>query len=212
MQPTHPKIYHIIHIDKLQSIIDDAHLWCDEEVIRKGSSGTTIGMSSIKERRLTELTLESHPGLYVGQCVPFYFCPRSVMLYMMHMGNSPDITYSGGQDNIIHLEADLMKSIQWAEENNKKWAYTFSNAGSRYFEDSNDLSKLGELDWHVINSRQWSGSQDTKQSEFLCEHSFPWELFERVGVHSQSIFQKVTDIIESSSHKPSIEIKSDWYY
>lgn len=31
--------------------------------------GTTIGMSRIKTRRLTELQLSSHPGLFVGQCV-----------------------------------------------------------------------------------------------------------------------------------------------
>ena len=57
----------------------------------------------------------------------------------MHKHNSQDITYTGGQNNIIHLEIDLHKAIAWAEENNKRWAFTFSNVGSRYFEDSNDL-------------------------------------------------------------------------
>jgi len=83
MQPINQKIYHILHFNKLQSIINSGGLLSDAEVIRQGLGGTTIGMNSIKQRRLTELTLETHPSLYVGQCVPFYFCPRSVMLYMM---------------------------------------------------------------------------------------------------------------------------------
>ena len=75
-----PKIYHIVHVDRLPSIIADGSLWCDAEIARRTEAnadiGTMIGMNSIKQRRLTELTLDSHPSLYVGQCVPFYFCPR----------------------------------------------------------------------------------------------------------------------------------------
>ena len=67
----------------LPSIIADGCLWSDAEVVRRvqigGDIGTTIGMSSLKEQRQTVRQLSSDPGLYVGQCVPFYFCPRSVM-------------------------------------------------------------------------------------------------------------------------------------
>ncbi|MCU0924201.1 MAG: DUF4433 domain-containing protein, partial [Burkholderiaceae bacterium] len=81
--PARPKIYHICHVDRLASIVAEG-LLSDAEVQRLAPPGTVIGMSNIKQRRLTELTLDSHPGLYVGQCTPFYFCPRSVMLYLIH--------------------------------------------------------------------------------------------------------------------------------
>lgn len=29
-----PKIYHIVHVDRLPSIIADEHLWCDAEMLR----------------------------------------------------------------------------------------------------------------------------------------------------------------------------------
>ena len=65
--PANPKIYHIVHMDRLSSIIADGHLWCDAEIARreagKPGAGTTIGLSSIKQRRLNELQLTSHPGL-----------------------------------------------------------------------------------------------------------------------------------------------------
>ncbi|MFZ0284265.1 MAG: DarT ssDNA thymidine ADP-ribosyltransferase family protein [Terriglobales bacterium] len=67
--PRHPKIYHIVHVDRLPSIVADGHLWCDAGVVRRLPPGTTIGMNNIKQRRLTELTLSSHPDLHVGDWV-----------------------------------------------------------------------------------------------------------------------------------------------
>ena len=84
--PTEPKIYHIVHVDRLTSIISDGYLWSDAETRRRGVGRTGIGMDRIKKRRLEELTLSSHPDLFVGDCVPFYFCPRSVMLYLIFRG------------------------------------------------------------------------------------------------------------------------------
>ncbi len=71
--PAQPKIFHIVHVDRLASILGSNGLLCDAQIIAQQAAGTTIGMNTIKQRRLTELTLDSHPGLYVGQCVPFYF-------------------------------------------------------------------------------------------------------------------------------------------
>src|ERR1044071_8723338 len=104
--PAQPKIYHIVHVDRLPSIVADGHLWCDAEILRRATPGTTVGMQSIKQRRL-QATLTSHPDLCVGDCVPFYFCPRSIMLYVIYQANHPELTYRGGQEPIVHMEADL---------------------------------------------------------------------------------------------------------
>ncbi|MCK5828093.1 DUF4433 domain-containing protein, partial [Candidatus Bipolaricaulota bacterium] len=71
--PAAPKLYHIVHADRLPSIIAAERLWCDAEIARRSPHGTSIGMNQIKQRRLTELTLTSYPDLHVGDCVPFYF-------------------------------------------------------------------------------------------------------------------------------------------
>ena len=104
--PANPKIYHIVHVDRLASIVNDEYIWCDAEVIRRGSAGTNIGFSKLKTRRLAR-SLDSIPGLTGGSCVPFYFCPRSPMLFIYERKNHPELTYFGGQEPIIHLEFDL---------------------------------------------------------------------------------------------------------
>jgi len=37
-----PKIYHIVHIDRLPSIIASGCLWYDAEVVRRSPPGTAI--------------------------------------------------------------------------------------------------------------------------------------------------------------------------
>ena len=209
--PANPKIYHIVHVDRLPSVIADGYLWCDREAIRRGISGTTIGMHEIKERRLNELTLSSHPGLNVGACVPFYFCPRSVMLYLIHRAN-PQLSYRGGQEPIIHLEADLHQAAAWATGANRRWAFTTSNAGSYYFDDYSDLAHLHKINWNAVTANQWIGDKESKQSEFLVEHSFPWGLISRVGVLSNNVRAQVTASMSASAHKPMVQRISGWYY
>ncbi|MBI2413219.1 MAG: DUF4433 domain-containing protein [Deltaproteobacteria bacterium] len=210
--PAQPKIYHIVHVDRLSSIIADGFLWCDAEIVRRAPSGTTIGMSSIKERRLNELTLTSHPELHVGDCVPFYFCPRSIMLYLLYQGNHPELTYLGGQGPIIHMEADLHESVAWAAGNQQRWAFTLSNAGARYFEDRRDLAQLGEVNWDAVQATDWQRCKDGKQAEFLMERSFPWHLVSRIGVHSLAVYQRVVNTLPADGHRPPVEIRPDWYY
>lgn len=210
--PQQPKIYHIVHVDRLASIISDGCLWCDAEVVRRRSVGTTIGMNSIKHRRLYELRLQSHPDLHVGDCVPFYFCPRSVMLYLIYQGNHPAMTYRSGQEPILHFEADLNAVVAWANAQAACWAFTLSNAGSRFFEDRNDLAHLNEINWSAVQARDWRAYKEGKQAEFLLERRFPWHLIERIGVKSASVCGQVVNALPANGYRPSVEVRPDWYY
>lgn len=211
------KIYHIVHIDRLESILRAKNLYCDKTITNNSSiyPGSNIGINSIKERRMCRYKLNTHPNLFVGDCVPFYYCPRSVMLYVIHqnLDRVSDLSFQGGQDNIIHLESSFQTAIDFANANNLKWVFTDSNAGSNYFQDSNDLNLLTHfLDFKAINARQWNACKEKKQAEFLIENLFPFELIERIGVKSIKVQQSVADLLKDTDFSPSIEVKTDWYY
>lgn len=209
--PDEPKIYHIVHIDRLASIVADDCLWCDAKMAMESPSGTIIGMNSIKQRRRTN-ALKSHSGLYVGDCVPFHFCPRSVMLYVIHQANHPELEYRDGQNPIVHLEADLRRTVAWAEQNNRRWAFTTSNAGSLFFDDYSDLADLEKVDWNAVQANDWQARKEGKQAEFLLEASFPLEMVSRIGVNSKEIYAKVPRTLQGVRHHPTIEVRPDWYY
>lgn len=211
--PLQPKIYHIVHVDRLPSILKHDGLLSDREASQRNLPGTNIGIRKIKERRRTR-ELKSQPGLHVGDCVPFYFCPRAVMLFIICCRGHPELDYRGGQERIIHLEADLHDTVAWADKNQKRWAFTLFNAGSFHFEDRNNLDQLDEIHWGAVQARDWRKQEikERKQAEFLLESSFPWELVERIGVYSKSVFQEVRRILPDSAHHPEIKTQKNWYY
>jgi len=209
--PAHPKIYHIVHVDRLPSIIADGGLFSDAIMSARPPTGTAVGMQNIKTRRLGK-PLETYPELMVGGCVPFYFCPRSIMLFVLSCKNNPDLIYTGGQEPMVHLELDFHTTIKWANDNAVKWVFTDMNAGSAMFEDFNDLTKLDRIDWDAVNTKYWQNCKDGKQAEFLVENSFPWQLVERIGVHSHVVQAQVKTALAGTNGQLSVEIKRDWYY
>ncbi len=117
--PDRPLIYHITHVDNLEQIIVNGELVCDAEMIRRGGPAASIGITGIKARRLS-LPVRCHPGDVVGDYVPFYFSPCSVMLYLLFRDNHPELTYHGGQGPIVHLEADLREVVAWADARRRR--------------------------------------------------------------------------------------------
>lgn len=211
--PTAPKIYHIVHVDKLSSIIADGCLWCDAVISGRQTAGTTIGMGGIKQRRLS-LPVHCHPGTCVGDYVPFYLCSRSVMLYVIHQANHPELTYRGGQDPIVHLETDLHSVVDWAHRVGRRWAFSLANAGAVYAQFRCCLEQLQEIDWDAIVASDWRAPEvkERKQAEFLMQQSFPWDRVSRIGVKSMAIRTRVAEALASAHHTPKIEIRPDWYY
>jgi hypothetical protein len=210
--PANPKIYHIVHIDRLASIAQQG-IFSDAAVRQAQGLGTVIGMSTIKDRRL-QLPVSCHAGTMVGDYVPFYFCSRSIMLYVIHCANHAELAYRGGQGPIVHLEADLHEVVAWANGAGIRWAFTSANAGAYYTAFFNAVGDLDSLNWEGIAARDFRPSdvKEAKQSEFLVHHSFPWHLIRRIGVLSLAVANQVHALTAALGHRPTIEIQPAWYY
>lgn len=218
--PPTPRVYHITHVNNLPAIITAGVLRSDAAILAQGGPSTPIGMSTIKQRRLT-LPVSCHPGLHVGDCVPFYFCPRSIMLNVIYYRNHPELTYRGGQGPIVHLVADLHAVVSWASSQGREWAFSLSNAGAYYTQFRASLSQLGDIDWDAVASTNFrpaswtpSGNQvrEWKQAEFLLKDSFPWSLVQQIGVHSQAVAGQVHATLAGASHQPTVTVEPTWYF
>ena len=173
--PSELKIYHITHLRNLPRIVETGRLWPDAKRIELGLDCTVVGMREIKRRRLEELEVKCHPTTKVGQYVPFYFCPRPIMLYIPHRGNHPDLDYAEGQEPIIHLRSGLRATIEWADRKGIKWAFSDRNAGARVADFFSRWDDLEKVDWGAVAATDFSSMvvKEGKQAEFLIFEAFP---------------------------------------
>jgi len=204
-------IYHITHVSNLVGIIADGRLLCDRKAQEKDC--VQVGHKHIKERRLNR-RVPLAPGDYVGDYVPFYFAPRSPMLYAIHMGFVDG--YSRGQSEIVHLVSSA-EAVE--EDDDLRWVFTDGHAEMAPLTDFyNDLDDLDKIDWNVMKSIYWNDTDDDpdrkrrRQAEFLVHEFFPWKLIASIGVYEQATVKRVQEILKKSRHKPDVEIERAWYY
>ncbi|MDP3029025.1 MAG: DUF4433 domain-containing protein [Deltaproteobacteria bacterium] len=214
MPPANQQIYHITHVDNLSSIVTTDMIESDARRITEGVTNTSIGMTEIKRRRLQELEVHCHPGTMVGQYVPFYFCPRSIMLYILYMGNHPDLNYREGQRPVVHLQADLAAIVQWAQSNGVRWAFSDRNAGAYFAEFYNTLDDLDKVNWDAVAATDFRDMvvKEGKQAEFLVYESFPWKLVNKVGVFDTTVEEQVKAVLRGANHTPLVRVEGGWYY
>ncbi len=189
-------------------------LWSDAKRLELGLDCEVVGMHAIKRRRLERLEVGCHPGTKVGDYVPFYFCPRSVMLYILHKGNHPNLDYTEGQRPIMHLQAGLQSTVDWAEENDVRWAFSDRNAGAFYAEFFKSVRDARRIDWKAVLATDWRDPvvKEGKQAEWLVHESFPWSLVEKIGVLHSSVAQQVRSILKGADHQPTVAVERGWYY
>lgn len=99
--PSKVLLYHVTHYSNLPGIIRLGGILCDarlEELFGEVSH-VNIAYGQIKQRRAMT-PAPCVPNHTVANYVPFYFAPRSPMLYAIHAGFVSG--YTGGQDEIIY--------------------------------------------------------------------------------------------------------------
>ncbi|MGO2089070.1 MAG: type II toxin-antitoxin system toxin DNA ADP-ribosyl transferase DarT [Oceanisphaera sp.] len=199
------KVSHITHIDNLASILGQGCLWSDAKRIELGLVSLNIGYSHIKQRRLARPVSVAAGGT-IGQYVPFNFCPRSVMLFVIHKGH-PD--FRGGQDRVLHLISDT-DTIRLS---NQHCFFTDIHADLDYAEQIDDFERLRELNFKlIINQRYWQDCKEEKQAEFLAFESVQWSTIQQIGVRTQAIADEVNALLQFAQHKPEVVVRPRWYY
>jgi hypothetical protein len=136
------------------------------------------------------------------------------MLFVIHCANNPELAYRGGQQPIVHIEADLHRVVRWAEASRRRWAFSLSNAGAYYTIFRATMGEIDEVKWDAVAARDFRQPdiKEGKQAEFLIYQSFPWNLVDQVGVYSRVVGQQVVRAMQGADHRPLVEVKRDWYY
>jgi len=202
--PAQVLIYHITDAGNLPEILAGGCLYSDATMAKKNP--TVIGHDHIKLRRLNEISVACCGSRMVGEFVPFYFCPRSPMLYTINRGNTG--RPPGCQRTIVHLVSNMAAGLATG----RAWAVSSGNAGAYHTTFGTDLEALEELDWKAIRATDWKGQQHQKAAEFLVADSFPWRGIQKIGCQNSGTLDKVRDLTAGAVHQPALELTPQWYY
>jgi ssDNA thymidine ADP-ribosyltransferase, DarT len=172
---------------------------------------TNIAHQNIKDRRALTL-VPCGVGGTLTEYVPFYFAPRSPMLFTIGKGNVQG--YGSGEDPIVHL----VTSAEAVVESGLHFAFTDGHATVRFTEFFDDLGDLSKVDWDIMKARYWSDTSDDndrlrrRQAEFLVHEFCPWKIIKLIGVKTEEVRRQVTEIISTHGYQPAIRLRRDWYY
>jgi hypothetical protein len=202
--PEQALIYHITDVANLPSILAESGLRSDAVMAEKNP--TVIGYGHIKERRLTQIRVASCGGRFVGEWVPFYFCPRSPMLFTTNKGATG--RPAGCQQTILHLVSRVSIGISLG----RAWAVIDGNAGAFHTWFGSTLDAIHTLDWAAIRATDWQGKTHQKSAEFLVADFFPWTGIHAIGCHNSKVAKQVQDLVDSQHHRPAVSVEPTWYY
>ncbi len=151
------------------------------------------------------------PGGVLADYVPFYFAPRSPMLYVISRGAVP--RYKRGQEEVLHL----VSSTERIEEQELPFAFTDGHAViklSRFFDQMRDLDRI---DWPLMEEQFWTDTDEDqdrrrrRQAEFLVHRFVPLTCLLGVGTMTDAVAQGVQEIL-GPNPALKVKVRRKWYY
>jgi hypothetical protein len=207
IDPRSTLIYHITHAENLADILTAGGLYSDVQLKLMGRDNSQIGYSHIKQRRMEEYRIAVCDQRFVGEFVPFYYCPRSPMLYTINKGNTG--REPGCQTEILHLVSNAGVAMAMG----RAWAVSDGNAGSAYTDFATGANALEIVNWSIVNSNDWGGSRmHAKASEFLVADFYPISAFTAIGCHNEQTAERTRSILQQYGVAIPVTVQRNWYY
>lgn len=203
--------YRICHIDNLRHLLNVGmcskyHPLADPNFVRIGN------IEIINARDTTDVQIAGYGK--VGEYVPFYFTPRSIMLYNIVTGHRAPKVPKVPRENILVIRCLI-------EQLAKCGRYFFTDGqanvsnGTNHFHDLKDLDKI---DWAIIQTSSFSKSTDDLdrarryQAEFLVHDHVPVSAVESIVVYNKFAQARVEAQLKELQKDLSVQIIRNYFF
>jgi ssDNA thymidine ADP-ribosyltransferase, DarT len=210
--PIPTPIYRLVHIDNLAACLVRGGMYAPNHTPADGRAYRTIHREDIQEGRRTREVPKGPRGT-VHDYVPFYFGPRSVMLYQLQTGWVAG--YQEGQAPLVHL----VSTCQAVADEGLGFVFTDGHGLARFTAWYDKLRDLAQVDWDAAYAAQWNDTaeepdrQRRKQAEFLVHRMCPWSLLTEVGVYNEAAGDRVEATLRAhGAGALPVRVRSEWYY
>lgn len=210
------RIYHFTHVDNLAAILGADGLVADSGV-DDDSGSINVGDPGVKSARRHRLvTVE--PGGSVADYVPFYFAPRSPMMFRIacdHRDSAAD-RYADGDDPLIYL----VSSLERVAAAGLAWVASDGNAAAAVSRFTNQLEDLaGFVDWSLMRETMWRNTPEDpdrrrrRMAELLVHRQVPLAAVLGFATRSEQRASEVRTILNQFGHQHRyVGVRSAWYY
>lgn len=211
-QPT--SVTHFTHVDHLATVIGHG-LLSDTAAHAKGVLSVEVGNLGIKDQRRSR-EVPVAPGGAVGDYVPFYFAPRSPMMFAISKGNVP--SYQGGTARLVYL----VTTLERLHETGHSVVLTDRNAALSYSEyrafDPSDRIDDDFIDWPLMGETYWNNTPEEPQrmerrmAEALVHERVAWDVITKIGTQSEIVASEVRAALAAARSTVPVSVVPRWYF
>lgn len=203
-----PPISHFTHGRNLPAVLDAGELRCH------AAAATVVDVAdvTIKARRMT-IAVGCGPGGVVGDYVPFYFAPRSPMLFRLQKEHTEG--RGDGQRALIYFATTTERLL----EAGLPCVFSDGNAAHHLSTFSADLSEMGtRVDWELMAAVIWANTAEDgdrmrrRQAEFLVRGAVPLDLIEELVVIDDSVRSRVQEMLDQAGSNLPVVVRPNWYF
>lgn len=202
-------IYHITHIENLRRIAEIGGLLAHSDPTNR--EFVNIAYEGIQARRAAR-EVPCGPGGVLHDYVPFYFAPKSPMLYAINCGAVEG--YCGGQRPIIYL----VSSVERVARAGRRFVFTDGHAAMDYSDFYEDVESLDLIDWDLMKAKYWNSTTDDpnrkcrRQAEFLVHRRFPLSLVTEIVTFNSTRADECRELLSAEGIEIPVRVERAWYY
>lgn len=212
LRPSQRLIMHFTHVNNLPGILSAGCLQADGLVERGSSLVTEAADLDIKARRRA-VPVPLPPYGTVADYVPFYFAPRSPMLFALAKGRVP--TYTEGQDPLIYL----VTTVEAVTAAGLRSVFSDGNCAAAITQVYADLNRLDSvIDWQLMQATMWNNTANDpdrkrrRQAEFLVHERVPASCLAGIVVRKQPMREHVGRIVAAHGSALPVRVQPSWYF
>jgi hypothetical protein len=205
-------IMHFTHVRNLPGILAAGCLQTDSLVNHGSALQVEAADLEIKAKRQA-IRIRLSPYGCVADYVPFYFAPRSPMLYKLAKGGVPN--YTDGQDPPIYL----VSTVETVARAGLQCLFSDGNCAAAVTQVSGDLTQFESMvDWEVMGAQRWNNTAEDgdrmrrRMAEFLVYERLPIGCVAGIAVRTDGAKEQVDAILAAQGVSLPVWARPGWYF
>lgn len=220
-------LFHFTAFQNLESMFSSGAIKSKNLLRSENITPTNIACYNIQDKRAK--TLVNNNGRTLHDYVPFYFAPRSPMLYSIVHNNVPEAEETN-QENFVYLVSSVEDLCD------QEFIFTDYQAIVTYASFFNNLSDLDKICWDLFFEHPHSPREnppfrgyckfflnkdedpryvkrkEARLAEFLVFSQVSIDKISMIVVKNSSMKEYIEKLLHKYSINITVEIREDWYF